>query len=81
MAVALEVLPALDQYKCTHSQPMISLSPWSPIEKLEKELKELMEYEHHRKNNINKLDNLELTETKLSIKEYTWKDTRLKIHM
>lgn len=40
-----------------------------------------MEYEHHRKNNINKLDNLELTETKLSIKEYTWKDTRLKIHM
>jgi hypothetical protein len=52
------------------------------MEELEKGLKEERVLQTHRKNNnINQPDFLELPGTKLPIKEYTWRDPWLQLHM
>jgi hypothetical protein len=71
-----------DKYRDRCSQPAIGLSTESPLEKLEKGMKELKGFATNRKNNNNnQSDPPELPETNLPIKEYTWRDSWLQLHM
>jgi hypothetical protein len=52
------------------------------MEELEKGLKELKGFATHRRNNnINQTDPPELPGTEPPTKEYTWRDSRLQLHM